>query len=99
MEGKKMKKNKHTGSNFHDFLKEEGMIEEVQAMATKKILIMELLEAMEEMQINKSQMAKEMHTSRSVVNNLLDDKNATLKLITLQKAANILGRKLVIKLT
>lgn len=79
-------------------MKTEGLLEEVQAMATKKILIMELLEAMEEMDLNKAQMAKEMHTSRSVVNNLLDDTNASLKLITLQKAANILGRKLVIKL-
>ena len=93
-----MRKNKHTGSNFHDFLREEGILEEVQAMATKKILIMELLEAMEKQQINKSQMAREMHTSRSVVDNLLDDKSSTLKLITLQKAAHVLGRKLVIKL-
>lgn len=93
-----MKKNKYTGSNFHDFLKEEGILEEVQAMATKKILIMEFLEAMEEQQINKSQMARAMRTSRSVVDNLLDDKSATLKLTTLLKAANVLGKKLVIKL-
>lgn len=93
-----MRKNKHTGSNFHDFLKEEEILEEVQAMATKKILIMELLEAMEKQQINKSQMAREMHTSRSVVDNLLDDRSSTLKLVTLQKAARVLGRKLVMKL-
>lgn len=93
-----MRKNKHTGSNFHDFLKEEGILEDVQAMATKKILIMELLEAMEKQQINKSQMAREVHTSRSVVDSLLDDKRSTLKLVTLQKAARVLGRKVVVKL-
>ena len=64
----------------------------------KKILVMELLKAMEKKHLNKSQVAKEMHTSRSVVNNLLDYNNPTLKLTTLQKAATALGKKLVIKL-
>lgn len=37
--------NRHTGSNFHDFLDSEGILEEVQAMATEKILMMERSEA------------------------------------------------------
>ena len=61
-----MRKNKHTGSNFHDFLKEEGILEDVQAMATKKILIMELLEAME-----KQQMAYDMYQEQKDIQKLI----------------------------
>lgn len=32
-----MKKNKYRGSNFHDFLKEEGIFEEVSAIAQKEL--------------------------------------------------------------
>ncbi len=32
-----MKKNKYSGSNFDDFLKEEGMLDEVKALAQKEL--------------------------------------------------------------
>jgi antitoxin HicB len=33
------KKNKHIGSNFDDFLEEEGILEEVEEVVAKRILI------------------------------------------------------------
>jgi len=32
------KKNKHIGSNFDDFLKEEGILEEIEKAVAKRIL-------------------------------------------------------------
>ena len=40
--------NKHTGSNFDDFLEEEGIFEEVSAKAHKRLLVLQLSDIMEE---------------------------------------------------
>ena len=39
-----MKKNKYSGSNFDDFLKEEGIFEEVKALAQKELVAEDSLE-------------------------------------------------------
>ena len=39
--------NQHTGSDFDDFLREEGILEEVTARAHKRLLSLQLAEAME----------------------------------------------------
>ena len=39
--------NQHTGSDFDDFLREEGILEEVTAKAHKRLLSLQLNEAME----------------------------------------------------
>ena len=41
------KRNSHTGSNFDAFLKEEGIYDQVQAKALKRVLAEQLAESME----------------------------------------------------
>ena len=36
------KKNKHIGSNFDDFLEEEGILEEIEEMVAKKIFVFQM---------------------------------------------------------
>jgi predicted XRE-type DNA-binding protein len=87
-------KNPHIGSSFDDFLAEEGILEECEALALKEILAMQIEQAMKEQGINKVQMARRMRTSRSQLDRLLDPKHTTIKLETMQRAAAILGKRI-----
>ena len=49
--------NPYSGSNFDDFLAEEGILEEVSARALKRLLAMQVAEVMEATKISKSQLA------------------------------------------
>ena len=87
-------KNNSIGSSFDDFLAEEGIAEEVEAGAIKKIIAYQLLEAIEKEQITKTALAAQLETSRAAVNRLLDPENESVTLLTLARAANVLGKKL-----
>ena len=87
-------KNKSIGSSFDDFLKDEGIAEEVEAGAIKKIIAYQLLEAIEKEKITKTALATRLETSRSAVDRLLDPENESITLLTLKKAATVLGKKL-----
>ena len=87
-------KNKSIGSSFDDFLEEEGIAEEVEAGAIKKIIAYQLLEAIEKEQITKTALAVQLETSRAAVNRLLDPENESVTLLTLARAASVLGKKL-----
>ncbi len=86
------------GSNFDDFLKEEGLYDVATASAIKKVLTLQIEEAMKAQQLTKTAMAKRMHTSRAALNRLLDDKDTSLTLTTLASAAAALGRGVRIEL-
>ena len=86
------------GSNFDDFLKEEGIFEQSTAAAMKKVLALQIEEGMREQQLTKTAMAKRMHTSRAALNRLLDDRDTSLTLTTLASAAAALGRGVRIEL-
>lgn len=91
-------KNKHRGGRFENFLKDEGLLEEVQATALKRALALKLADLMQESDLNKSTMAAQMRTSRAAVHRLLDPKNTSVTLATLNRAARSLGRKVKIEL-
>ncbi len=93
-----MKKRIHRGSDFRDFLKEEGILEEVEERAMKKALALQLEKLIASNQITKTEMAVRMKTSRAVVDRLLDASNPSLTISTLGKAARALGRKIKIEL-
>ncbi len=90
--------NIHRGSDFDDFLKEEGIYDAVQAKALKRALAEQLADAMQAAQISKVQMAASMTTSRSQVDRILDPQNLSIQLDTLMKAASVLGRMIEIKI-
>ncbi len=89
-------KNKHIGSNFDDFLREEELLEEVEAAAIKRIIAYELQLEMEKNSISITEMAQKMKTSRSSVRRLLDPKNTSVTFLTLFRVASALGKKLEI---
>jgi antitoxin HicB len=93
-----MKKNRHIGSSFGDFLKEEGIYEAVTAHAVKRVLAWQITQAMKAQGITKVEMAKRMKTSRAQLDRLLDPKNDKVQLDTVQRAAAAVGRKLHMEL-
>jgi hypothetical protein len=88
---------KRMGSSIDDFLKQEGIFEEAQAQAIKEVVAWQLAEAMREKKISKSKMAALLKTSRTQVDRLLDPKN-DITLLSLQRAAAIVGRRVSIEL-
>ena len=92
-------RNKHMGSKFDDFLKEENLYDETQAAAIKRVIAFQIKKAMDKKQISKKEMSERMGTkSRTHVDRLLDPNNRSVTLLTLEKAARVLGKKLQIKL-
>lgn len=83
--------NKHVGSSFDDFLVDEYLFHETQAHAIKKVLAWQIHQEMEERRISKSKMAGRMKTSRSALDRLLDQDDASVTLSTMAKAAEALG--------
>ena len=91
-------KNKHTGSDFDDFLEEEGILAESEAFAVKRVIAFQIQEMMKNKHLSKTELAKRMDTSRSALDRLLDPTNVSITLQTLEKAALALGKRLKIKL-
>lgn len=91
-------KNPHIGSTFESFLQEEGMQEEIDLLAQKRVLAWQIEQAMEESGITKVELAARMKTSRTQVDRLLDPDNNKVQLDTLQRAAKAVGRTLKVEL-
>lgn len=89
---------KNIGSNFDDFLAEEGLLEETTAVAIKRYIAFQLAGKMAEEDLSKAEMARRMETSRSALDRLLDPDNSSVTLQTLQSAAHALGGRLKIEL-
>lgn len=87
----------HIGSSFDDFLEEEGILQEVEAVAVKRVLAFQLEQEMKKKALTKSAMAKLMKTSRGALDRLLDPKNTSVTLHTMDRAAAAIGKR--IKLT
>ncbi len=91
-------KNKHIGTDFSDFLKEDGIYEETNDIAIKRVIAYQLEQEMKAQNITKTRMAKMMNTSRAVVNRLLNPDNSSLTLSTLESATQALGKRLNISI-
>src|SRR6266852_5861674 len=87
----------HSGSTFDSFLEKEGIREEVEAVAIKRVLAWQLKQAMREKQKTKQAMAKQLQTSRSHLDRLLDPQNVSVTLDTIARAARALGKRLIIR--
>jgi antitoxin HicB len=86
------------GSSFDDFLKEENIYDEVETTAIKRALAWQLEKAMKTRRMSKLQMARQMKTSRSQLDRLLDPRNSGVTLETLSRAAQVLGRHIRVEL-
>jgi predicted XRE-type DNA-binding protein len=94
---KSHKRTDHSGSTFDSFLEQEGIREEVEAVAIKRVLAWQLEQAMQEQQKTKQAMAKQLHTSRSQLDRLLDPQNVSVTLDTITRAARALGKRVIIR--
>lgn len=92
------KVNKHIGSSFDSFLKEEGILEETHARALKRALAEQLQDSMAASKLTKVSMAERMATSRSQLDRVLDPANLSIQLDTLMKAASAVGKTVEIRL-
>ena len=91
-------KHKNIGGSFDNFLEEEGILEEVEEIAIKRIIALQLRNEMTSKNITKKILAEQMETSRSSLDRLLDPENESLTFNTLKKAANVLGKRLIVRL-
>lgn len=85
-------------SSFDGFLKEQGTYEETTEQAVKRVIACQLAKAMKESGINKIEMAKQLKTSRSQLDRLLDPENDKVTLAALSRAAKAVGRTLRLEL-
>ncbi len=88
----------HIGSDFDSFLEGERILSESTATAIKRVLAYQVREYMERQKITKTAFARKMKTSRSSLDRLLDPDNVSVTLLTVEKAANALGKSLKIEI-
>jgi len=91
-------KNEHIGSNFDDFLAEEGLLAEAETVAVKRVIAYQVERMIKEQNLTKTEMSRRMNTSRAALERLLDPANQSITLQTLERAAKALGRRLQITL-
>jgi hypothetical protein len=91
-------KNRHIGSTLSSFLEEEGIREEVDLRAKKKILADQILAKMQRDHVTRTKLAERMQTSRTVVNRLLDPSDTSFTFGTLAKASLALDLDLLVSL-
>lgn len=94
----KTRNNPHRGTLVDNWLKEEGIYEAVSQQAIKEVLAWQLADTMKAAHITKSEMARRMNTSRFQLDRVLDPKNVSVTLDTLNRAAAALGRKVRLEL-
>jgi antitoxin HicB len=88
---------RNIGSSIDDFLKKENIFEEAQAQAIKEVVAWQLARAMKKKKISKARMAVMLKTSRSQVDRILDPRR-DITLSSLQRAAALVGQRVMIKL-
>ena len=88
---------KGLGQDFSEFMKEQGLYEEAEELAIKKVLAAQLQAEMEKQKLTKSAVAKKMHTTRSAVDNALNPAFNT-SLSTIERFASALGKKVSVSL-
>jgi hypothetical protein len=92
------KGNPHLGSDFDDYMKEEGLYDEAQAIAVKRVLAFQLERDMRKAQLTKAAMARRMGTTRAQLDRVLNPENPSTTLQTLVKAAGAVGKRVKIVL-
>ena len=89
---------KRIGSNFDEFLRDEQLLDDVEATAIKRVIAFQIAQEMKRCKLTKMEMASRMKTSRAALERLLDPTNPSVTLSTLERAASALGKKLRVEL-
>ena len=91
-----MTNKKCIGSKFDDFLEEEGLLQESEAIEIKRVIAYALEQKMAKEKMSISRLAKELDTSRTAVSRILDPENTSITLNTIEKVAKYLGKRIVL---
>jgi DNA-binding Xre family transcriptional regulator len=86
------------GSDFDDFLKQEGLLAECEASALKRVVTWQLEREMKRRRITRATLATRMKTDRASLNRLFSANDSPVSLQLLERAALALGRKLKVEL-
>jgi antitoxin HicB len=88
----------HIGSDFDDFLKQEGLLAECEASALKRVVTWQLEQEMKRRRITRAKLASRMKTNLATLNGLFSENDSAVSLQLLERAALALGRKLKVEL-
>ncbi|RUS94451.1 Fis family transcriptional regulator [Dulcicalothrix desertica PCC 7102] len=88
-----MKKNPHIGSSLDDLFEEEGMLNDINIIAVKRVIAWQIQKEMAYKNLSKTEMAQQMQTSRSSLDRLLDPDNPAVTLDTIERAARVIGKR------
>lgn len=89
---------KNIGSNLDDCLHVDSSLSSTTALAIKRGIAWQITEEMKAQNLTKTELAKRMQTSRSALNRLLDEQDASLTIATLASAATALGKTVNLQL-
>ncbi|MBA2749827.1 MAG: XRE family transcriptional regulator [Tatlockia sp.] len=93
-----MTNNPYIGSSLDDFLEEEKTLAEIESLAIKRVIAWQVKQVMEEKKLTKTAMVKQMKTSRSSLDRLLDPNNQSVTLDTIERAAKAIGKRVRLEL-
>ena len=93
----KASQNVHRGSDFRDFLTGEGILSEMEVLALKRVVCLQLQQIREQKHVTNTELASRMKTSRASLDRMLDPSNPSLTVASLGKAAAALGRKVELR--
>ena len=91
-----MTNKKCIGSKFDDFLEEEGLLQESESVAIKRVIAYALEQKMLADNMSVNRLAKELDTSRTAISRILDPENTSITLNTIEKIAKYLGKRVTI---
>src|SRR6266436_5741527 len=90
---------KPVGSSLTSLLDELNIRAGTELLAIKRTLVLQLRQAMKRRGVSQSRLAKEMRTSRTVINRMLDPRDTGVTLATLTRASQVLGLRVQIRLS
>jgi antitoxin HicB len=91
-------KKEHIGSDFDDFLEQNGLLAECEAGALKRVIAWQIEREMKRRKISRAKLASRMKTNRATLDRLFAENEPSVTLQLLERAALALGRKLKIEL-
>ncbi len=86
------------GSNFDDFLQQDGLLAECKAGALRRVVTWQIEQEMKRRRISHAKLASRMKTSRTTLDQLFAERETPVTLQLLERAALALGRKLKVEL-
>jgi DNA-binding Xre family transcriptional regulator len=79
--------------DFDDYLESRGLTDEIQARVEKRVIALQLERCRVELGLSKAELARKLDTSRTQIDRILDPQSQNISLLTLNRVAAALGKK------